>query len=196
MTEVASRRLYFAHPYSTYNTKLETEAIELIHSTFLGDRVENPNQPHHEKAYAEYKKMHEDQRTGRGMRYYFDVVLPQCDGCVAMAFLDGKVGAGVAGEIAHFVERDQPVYIVEPGTHTLRPLTEDEGRAILAWHNSRTTAKSSDEWMRTGTDLVLSIEETRLRSWFVYNVKGQERPYEEAHLVSLPLPSGFYPDKS
>jgi len=40
---------------------------------------------------------------------------------------------------------------------------------------------------------VLSHVETRLRTWVVY---GKDvRPYEEAHLVSLPIPEGFYPDE-
>ncbi len=186
--------LYFAHPVNTYNTPLEERAIRLLERFFPTARIENPNQPHHAAAYQEYKKKQEDQRTGRGMRYFFDVVLPACNGCGAMPFLDGKIGAGVAGEAAHFIEKGQPVYMVEAEKESVRLFTKEEARQILDWSNMRTVSKSSDEWLRTGNEVVSSIEETRLRTWRIYN--RERRPYEEAHLVSMPIPPGFYPEKS
>lgn len=185
--------LYFAHPTNTYNTTLEDTAIGLIVSS-LHVVVENPNQERHQVGYAEYRKRSEDARTGRGMGYFFDVVLPTCDGCVALVFLDGKVGAGVAGEIAFCIERGQPVYFVEPATDSVRPLTEREKQLIVDWHGMRKTAPSSEAWENTGNEVVLSINETRLRTWRVYNL--ERRPYEEAHLVSMPFPPGFFPEKA
>lgn len=184
---------YFAHPINVYNTPLEDDIVSLITQRLPGTVVENPNQLHHRKGYEEWKKRSEDARTGAGMGYFFEVVLPACNGCVALPFLDGKVGAGVAGEIAFFIKREQPVYFVEPESGAVRPLTGKEKQLIVEWSGKRLTSSSGEEWEETGNEVVLSIVETRLRTWTVYY--REKRTYESAHLVSLPIPPGFYPEK-
>lgn len=186
--------LYFAHPINIYNTPLEESAVQLIKRELPGVIVENPNQPQHARGYEEWKKRSEDQRTQRGMGYFFEVVLPACNGCSAMPFLDGKIGAGVAGEVAFYVERGEVVYCVELEKKSVRLFADRERRLIAGWAKMRLTAPSSEAWQETGNEIVLSISETRLRTWRVYN--REKRPYEEAHLVSMPIPQGFYPGKS
>lgn len=207
MTEVASRRLYFAHPVNTYNKPLESAVIQLVRDLFPGDVVENPNQPHHQVGYAKFAERAKMSATHKGMNYFYDEVLPSCGGCVALPFLDGKMGLGVAGEVHWFVKRNLPVWVIMPRKDTtperlaefsrnpnpqtspfyLRELTPSEISSIVGWDQKNP---------ETYPCFILPHLETRLRTWLIYNVKGQERSYEEAHLVSMPLPPGFYPDKS
>ncbi|MDP1689654.1 MAG: hypothetical protein Q8L52_00375 [bacterium] len=191
-------RPYFAHPINLYNTQLERSLHLLIaHHFNLPERaVENPNQPHHQEGYVQYARRaslvimnHE------GMGYFFDEVLPDCDGSVAIPFFDGCMGFGVAGEMNWFIKEGLPVFVIfateevapealhrfeldhHSGLFDLRPFTEEEKIFIMA----------------NDPRLVVPHEETRLRTFFVY---GQTmRPFEESHLVRLPVPSGFYPDK-
>jgi hypothetical protein len=166
-------KIYFAHPVNSYDTSLEDSVMQLIaHCLTGGDLagIENPNQPCHQEGYKD-----------RGMNYFFDEVLPNCrGGCVALPFLDGRMGLGVAGEAKWFVERGMPVWVLEPtrpGLFCVRPLTSAEESLLL----------------RCDERLVVGHEETRLRTWLVYS--REKRPYEVAHLVTMPIPDGFYPDQ-
>ncbi len=170
-------KIYFAHPVNLYGESLEEAFLRFIAYCLTEGNlaaIENPNQPHHQEGYR-----------NRGMDYFFDEVLPKCKGgCVALPFLDGRMGLGVAGEAKWFLERSMPVWIVEP-FHPLnvllfkvRPLSGDEGVRLL----------------QDDPQLVVPHEETRLRTWTVYNRK--KRPYELAHLVQMPIPEGFYPEKT
>ncbi|OGZ00404.1 MAG: hypothetical protein A2945_03610 [Candidatus Liptonbacteria bacterium RIFCSPLOWO2_01_FULL_52_25] len=192
--ENCRKRFYFAHPVNLYHTELEANAVKFIEAKLPHICVENPNQPHHEAGYTAYKKRSEDSRTQQGMGYFFEEVLPHCDGCVALAFLDGRIGAGVAGEAAFFAEKGRPVHLLNIGERSLRELSESEKQSLIAWTKLRTSPdQTSDGWQIAENELVLSIRETRLRTWKTYNV--ERRPYEEAHLVSMPEPPGFYPAK-
>lgn len=181
-------RLYFAHPVNVYNQPLEQEIVKLIKQRIHGVEVENPNQPHHQEGYKKWSARQKESDTKhKGMSYFYDEVLPACDGCIAMTFLDGRMGLGVAGEAKWFLERNKPVWLLVPfdKSHgctptgfTVRPLTDEEATAL----------RQNDE------KLVVQHEETRLRTWKVYN--RERRPYEEAHLVSMPIPEGFYPEDS
>src|SRR5437899_2122953 len=129
-------KLYFAHPVNVYGRPLEDELIVAI-ETLLGCEVENPNQPHHAEGY---------QRAG--MSYFYDEVLPDCDGCVVLPFSDGKLGRGVAGEAKWFLERGLPVHIIGSIPFICaRDLTELEAEHLL----------------RLDPLLVLSVDETRQR---------------------------------
>ncbi len=204
--EEPTRRFYFAHPVNVYGKPLEEAIIALIESVFPNDVVENPNQPHHQEGYTKYAERAKQSSTKhKGMNYFYDEVLPHCDGCVAVPFLDGKMGLGVAGEVRWFVKRGLPVYVATPakaditaedienfianplsGLFAIGPLSKDHRVDFLSW------SEEKEESEKTRPQFVVPHLETRLRTWLVYN--RQYRPYEEAHLVSMPEPPGFYPE--
>lgn len=191
-------KIYFAHPVNTYGEPIE-DAFETLVATFLtqGNRnlIENPNQPHHQIGYNQYaERLKESAISHTGMNYFYDLVLPDCSGCVGVPFLDGRFGLGVAGEMKWFLEHNKPLWFVERmslpraieyteaftrnplcGLFCVRPVLREEAQLIL----------SGDP------KAVVPHEETRLRTWKVYN--RVRRPYEEAHLVRLPVPEDFYP---
>ena len=155
--------LYFAHPVNVFNTKLEKEMIDLIQVSF-GDafKIENPNQKHHQENYKKWKEA-----WGNGMRYYFEIVLPQCYGCISMSFLDGKWGMGVAGEAEFYLKKNSPNWLIDvtKKNKVIRSLTPGEKKMVSEFNPK----------------LVLSIEKTREYTWEVlYKVF---KPYEKAHLV-------------
>ena len=189
------RRLYFAHAVNSYNTSVEAAALKLIAGQFPDIEIENPNQPKHQVGYRAYQeRTAKDRDTHKGMNYFYDEVLPLCDGCVAMSFLDGRIGLGVAGESKWFLARSRPVWGMFPlpkataeqlsefvrdpecGLFTIKPLTKVQ----------RAQLRLMDE-----PQLVLPHQETRLRTWLVYN--QVKRPYETAHEAKLSVPVGFYP---
>jgi hypothetical protein len=188
-----SAKLYFAHPVNVYDTPLESAVETLIHEVFPGYEVESPNKPHHQKGYTEWKAntaLNRDKHNA--MAYFYEVVMPQCVGCVSLPFLDRRMGLGVNGETRKTIERGNPAWFVAPtctatqkdldefianpksGLFIIRLFTEDEVQLIL----------SEDPL------ICVPHQETRLRTFFVYN--SFKRPYIEAHLVQMPIPDGFY----
>jgi len=159
-------RIYFAHTVNSYNTDLERRLLMLIQN-FFGVEIENPNQPHHQLGYRAYKIKYEDHPTKSGMDYFYEEVLPRCNMCICQIFLDRKWGAGVAHEAAFFLALDQPVWIIDPDTHKIRLITEEEKELILDKDPS----------------LVLSIEETRFRIWGGKEPYSEAVPYGRAHLL-------------
>ncbi len=97
--------IYFGHPVNTYNTKKESELIEIIEKNFPHLKVENPNQKHHQEGYKRFK-----QETGIGMNYYFQEVLPKMRAGIFLAFEDGMLGAGVYGEAEWLFNNDRRIY--------------------------------------------------------------------------------------
>ena len=140
--------------------------MELIRDSFETE-VENPNQPHHQVGYREFKEKYQGHPTKSGMTYFYELVLPECYGCVCQIYLDGKWGAGVAHEAAFYIKKGEPVWVIEPGTTNIRPLKPEE--EILIAQND--------------PSLVLTIEETRFRIWGHGEPYKKALPYEEAHLV-------------
>lgn len=169
------KRIYFAHPVNVYDTELEWQMLKVIQEAFPDVAIENPNQSHHQIGYAEWKKRLEGDKTKQGgMSYYYDVVLPECDSCVGMPFLDGKFGAGVAGEMKFFLNKNQSVFYIFP---EIPFVLEDTRIAALA--QTERTKLFSDHMQ-----MVLGVEETRARTWIrpgEYN--KTKRPYEDAHRV-------------
>ena len=162
-------RIYFAHPVTVFDTKLEKQMRNRILASFLGAEIEDPNQPHHQQGYAEWKKKLEGNPSKEGgMSYYYDVVLPTCDLCVSMPFRDGKLGAGVAGEAEFFIKKGKDSFVFTiPGLTHIRLMTPEERNLIVAHDPS----------------FVLCIEETRARTWTSpQDYNRVKRPYETAHL--------------
>lgn len=135
-------RLYFGHPVNVYGTELELKLLNIIRREFRDWEVENPNQECHQAGYQDWKK-----RTGRGLDYYFQEVLPKCDGGIFLPFQDGKWGKGVFGECEFLRHNAKPTWeITHNGVISL----------IIFWE----TVKKR----------VLSVEETRAR---VYGADGK-----------------------
>ena len=189
---------YFPHPINLYDTPLERSLVLLIadHFNIAANAVENPNQPHHEEGYQQYAKRAKQAATNhKGMSYLYDEVLPYCDGSTVMPFLDGRMAIGTAGETNWYIKEGLPVFAIfatreitsaelrrferdhRSGLFDVRPFTEEEKILIMANNPS----------------LVVPHEETRLRTQIVYG--GAKRPFEVSHLVRLPIPPGFYPNK-
>ncbi len=201
-------RIYFAHPVNAYNVPVEQAALALIAHTFPNDVVENPNKPVHSDGYAaEAQRTAKNRDTHKGMDYFYNEVIlgggdPEkaCTSVVAMSFLDGRIGLGVAGEVKCCIEHDLicwgmlpkpgltteqvverlPEFIENPlnGLFAIRQFTEKERRQLLATEQK---------------PLVIDHQDTRLRTWHVYS--KVRRPYEEAHLVETSTPPDFYPPK-
>ncbi len=193
-----SERLYFAHAINSYSTPYEAAALKLIARAFPGVEIVNPNTPEHQAGYTAFRARTATSRDDhKGMDYFYDEVLPACTGSVGMPFLDGRYGLGVAGELAKTAKTGKPVYGMIPADVTPGRLAEwvqspVNGLFIIRplWKHEVDDILSAT---KDGTELVLGHQETRLRSWLVYNVTA--RPYETAHLVSMPIPPGFYPDE-
>lgn len=161
--------LYFAHPVNVFGTPLEAELEELIRLAFPfpSMRIENPNQPCHQEGYARWKKL-SDAQGHKGMGYYFEEVLPSCAACIALPFIDGKWGRGVAGEAQFFLKKGAPVYVIDPRTKRIFAVTHFLAELLLA----------------NDPRAVLSVEETRARTWVSPELYNKEKlSYEKAHLV-------------
>ena len=181
---VLMKKLYFAHPVNVYDTLLEESLVAFLKWTFgqglMGGEcweIENPNQPHHQVGYADWKKRLEgDLSKQGGMSYYYDVVLPQCHGCVALAFLDDMLGAGVAGELKFFIDRNLPVFELGVDVDGGCSMQGVIGIGDFEKH----LISSSDP------SVVLSIEETRARTWVSpeeYN--NTKLDYLKAHIIAF-----------
>ena len=168
---MARKKLYFAHPINTYDTPLENKMLELIRWHFPVFDIENPNQPKHQE---NYKK--------GGMDYFYGVMNGCKGGSVAAPFLDGVVGAGVAGEMIYHLNAGKAVWLIEaPRLIVIRPLFAEEILMLLRWDKMMNVATSKEILEMVENDFVLSIETTRKRTWEVLYEK--KRPYEESHLI-------------
>jgi len=192
--------IYFAHPVNLYNEPTEAALEKLIASCLAyGNKqaIENPNQPRHQNGYRKWSARQKESDTKhKGMNYFFDEVLPHCSGCAAMPFLDLRMGLGVAGEAKWFLERGKPCWIIVP-THMPTPDDiQDFIRHPLNGLFQLRLLNGEEAALLISLDpkLVVPHEETRLRTWKVYN--RVIRPYEEAHLITMPIPEGFYPKES
>lgn len=177
-------KLYIPHAVNMYDTNLEEALLHFIGHSFSGSVIENPNQPHHQEGYNKWSvRQRESDTKHKGMSYFFDEVLPGCNGCVTIPYLDGKMGLGVASETKWFIARKFPVWVVQfkkdqfPGPIFIRKLTNTEIELL----------KNDDP------QLVVPHEGTRLRTWLVYN--REKRPFESAHLAPTEVYPGFYPEE-
>lgn len=186
-------RLYFAHPINIYNTPLEDAVMALIARTFPSVAIENPNQRHHQIGYKRYAEETGGGHTmHQGLDYFREKVLPLCDAVIAIPYLDNRFGSGVIGEVNWFTERGKDAYrlwvpqpvnwvALEEFTHLRRSFF-----GVRAFTYDEISLLSCLD-----PQVAISREETRLRTWVTYN--RVIRPYEGAHLVSMPLPDDFYP---
>lgn len=109
-------RIYYAHPLSLYDTPQEQRDVKLLHEG-LGFEVVNPNKPEHQEGYKQY-----------GMEYFVRLV-KTCDALAFRAFPDGKIGAGIAGEIEALGPNKTVIEL--PHAISCRTLTIDQTREYL-----------------------------------------------------------------
>jgi hypothetical protein len=102
---IKENSIYFAHPINFYNTDKERILMELIDLFFWKYNLENPNQKHHQENYKFWKE-----KTGSGMKYYFDVVLPKMRAGIGVPFEDGMYGIGVFGELEFIFKKGNPIW--------------------------------------------------------------------------------------
>ena len=126
--------LYFAHPVNVYDTDLERALLACIAERFPAYRILNPNAPEHAAGYA-----------AKGMRHFFEDILPQCDLCVLLAFPDRQIGKGVYAEAEQLHDGCNPVWEILPSGEFLtwapnpaRMLTVEETRARIRMPDGKT----------------------------------------------------------
>lgn len=109
---IVENSIYFAHPvnyyfgsnFNVHGTK-EIELLKIISEKFEEYIPHNPNQPFHQENYQYWK-----QTTGKGMNYYFDIILPKMSAGIGLSFNDGFFGTGVFGELENIQNQDKPIY--------------------------------------------------------------------------------------
>lgn len=87
------KKIYFAHPKSTYGTDLEEKCIDLIKSNFKECEIINPAD--YQEDFKNFKLKNKDYMV------YFKNLISSCDLLVLLPFKDGKVGFGIIYEIEH-----------------------------------------------------------------------------------------------
>ncbi len=111
--------IYYAHFSGIYNTKQEERDIETIKKLFPEATIINPNKPEHQEGYKV---------SGLGMDYFFNLVR-ESDALVFRGCVNGKIGAGVWGEIQIAQEKGIPV--IELPSFLDRQMSVDETRLML-----------------------------------------------------------------
>lgn len=111
-------KIYYAHPISMYGTILEKEDLDMLKRLHPMAIIYNPATD--KEAKEGYKK--------HGMTYFYEII-DDCDYLYFRSFSDGKIGAGVWGEI----ERAEAVHceVLEIPTLEDRKLSVNETREYL-----------------------------------------------------------------
>jgi len=86
-----NRKIYFAHPKSTYGKEIENRCIGLINQFFPECEIINPAD--YQEDFLNYKKSNSDYME------FFRNLINSCDMIVFLPFVDGKVGYGIIYEI-------------------------------------------------------------------------------------------------
>jgi len=111
--------IYYAHFSGIYNTKQEERDMETIKKLFPEALIINPNTVEHQERYK---------TSGLGMDYFFNLV-KSSDILVFRGCVNGKIGAGVWGEIQMAQEKGIP--IIELPSFLDRAMSVDETRLML-----------------------------------------------------------------
>lgn len=115
-------KAYYAHCQAIYGTPQEARDLATIEA--LGLSVVNPSS-------AEVKALLDKWKQANGnVMDFFVKLCGECDLCVFRALPDGSIPAGVAKEIASFVDAGKPV-IELPSGILRRVITVDETREYL-----------------------------------------------------------------
>lgn len=109
-------KCYYAHCLAIYDTPQEKRDINLLES--LGFEVFNPNCQECQDGYKD-----------QGMDF-FDKILNDCDILAFRSLPDGRIPAGIAGEIAYMVAIARPIFELPSGI-LKRTISVDETREYL-----------------------------------------------------------------
>jgi 3',5'-nucleoside bisphosphate phosphatase len=134
-------KIYFGHAVSLYNTPIESSLEEVIATEFSEFVVENPNQKHHDEGYFRCAK------SGRGMDYYFNEVLPNMGAGIFLPFDDGMFGKGVYGEAEFLRDANKPIYEIDKESK-IKPMLLDEKRC-LSINDTRKRIRATDMHIHT-----------------------------------------------
>lgn len=105
--------IYFAHPLTHYNKRIEKiceEKIRIEGETHFGtDKIEvfNPNQEWLSRVYTTRKEAKHKDPFG-----IFEEITSVCDGTVGVTFGDEKIGAGVFKECMKSYNIGKPTYLL------------------------------------------------------------------------------------
>jgi len=100
--------VYYAHTQGIYNTKVETRDIELLKR--LGFEVANPNSKKYQDIVEDIRADPRITATGDAVMNYFYEVVRGCDALAFRALPDGRIPAGVAGEVQAALDAGLPVF--------------------------------------------------------------------------------------
>ncbi len=113
------KKIYYAHPVNLYDTPQEESDLAFLKFLWPDAEVYNPNSEFNCEKYKEY-----------GMEWFFDKI-GDCDLVVFRSSPDGKIGAGVWGEIS-FADINCSIPIMEiPMLMESRSLSVDDTREYL-----------------------------------------------------------------
>lgn len=119
-------KIYYAHPMTTYNSRIEREDILLL--TSLGFDVLNPNDPIHEKGCNQYALEHGKSRV---MEYFTNLIEDECNAVAFRALHDGRMLSGVSAEV-QFADEVLGIPVIElPRQLNKRYMTYPETKDYL-----------------------------------------------------------------
>ncbi len=140
-------KLYFGQPLAAYNSKTVEWLIPIIQKQFPEWHIENPNQVKHDQGFQRWK-----QKTGIGMDYYYNEVLPTMSGGIFLPFPDGAWSAGAFSEALHLESLGYPVWEITSDGVIKKTTTQNMrlwGGGVLSVQQTRERNKISyDEWFR------------------------------------------------
>ncbi|HKL24238.1 MAG TPA: hypothetical protein VJ912_02805 [Candidatus Nanoarchaeia archaeon] len=108
LLDFSKNYMYFAHQADIANTFKEEEFISVLDSSFSEFKIYNPFQKHNQENYQLWKK-----EKGNGMEYYYEVILPNMEAGVYLAFKDKKIGAGAFHEAEYLIDKGKPVWEID-----------------------------------------------------------------------------------
>lgn len=112
-------KIYYAHFSGIYNTKQEERDIETIKNLFPDANIINPNTPEHQEGCK---------KSGLKINYFFNIV-KECDALIFRGCVNGKIGAGIFGEIK--IAQEKGIPIIELPSFLDREMSINETRQML-----------------------------------------------------------------
>ena len=115
-------KIYYARPLTMYGTKQEARDLELLKA--LGFEVNDPNKSELQERYKT-----------EGMEVFLQLAR-ESDAVAFRAFQDGKIGAGVCGEVDEEIRMGKPVFELPTLTQNRR-LSVEATREYLTYLGQR-----------------------------------------------------------
>jgi len=100
------KKIYFAHPISTYGTNIEKESISILEEN--GFDVLNPGAKEQQDDFIIFRKNNPNDY----MKYFDDLVL-RCDSFAYLPFRDDKIGAGIVYESDIASKNNMKIYKID-----------------------------------------------------------------------------------